>query len=66
MKRNCNNCKALKSSFRGIGCDCQLDYKIEATKHYSGIPISYRPLEECPKPTTIKEFFNCKPKYQTQ
>lgn len=62
MKRNCNNCKALTNSFIGIGCRCQLNYEIKPTEYYQGIPISYKPLEDCPKPTTINKFFKCKPK----
>lgn len=57
MKRNCNNCKALVKSFSGIGCECQFGHKIEATKHYYGVPVAYKPLEECPKPTTFKAFY---------
>lgn len=60
MKRNCNNCKALIQNLSGIGCCCQLGHKIECTKEVYGLSVSYKPLEECSKPTTYKELFKCK------
>ena len=55
MKRNCNGCKALIEDFK-FGQRCSLGYKIEILKLYYGIPVSYKPLEKCPKPKTFKEF----------
>ena len=51
MKRTCNNCRA-NSSY------CDLGYKRESiTKYYDNLPLTtYKPLEKCPKPTTIKEY----------
>lgn len=62
MKRNCNNCKALQKDFCGYGYRCVLGYKIEGLKEYEGITVSYKPLEECPKPKTFSDyvsFLNC-------
>ena len=60
MKRNCNNCKALIQNLSNLGCCCQLGYKIECVKNLYNIPVSYKPLEECEKPTTFKELAKCK------
>lgn len=60
MKRNCNNCKALIQNISGLGCNCQLGHKIECVKEAYDIPVSYKPLEECEKPTTFKKLVNCK------
>lgn len=55
MKRNCNNCTALKQHLSVTGCFCQLGYKIESTKEVYGLSVSYKPLEECEKPLTLKK-----------
>lgn len=60
MKRNCNNCKALSQNWSGVGYYCQLGHKIECIKEIYGLPVSYKPLEECNKPTTFKELVKCK------
>lgn len=57
MKRNCNGCRAYDSSLRG----CQLGYKTEyliPPKGYEGLNIGSKPLENCPKPRTNKEFID--------
>lgn len=56
MKRNCNNCKALQKCVSGLGYECKLRYKIAAKEEYDGIPLTYKPLEECPKPKTFYEY----------
>ena len=60
MKRNCNNCKALVQNWSGVGYYCQLGHKIECIKQIYGLPVSYKPLEECNKPTTFNELVKCK------
>ena len=60
MKRNCNNCKALISSFNGIDSKCSLGHEIECIKTYYGVPVIYKPLEECDKPITFKKLYNIK------
>lgn len=52
MKRSCENCKAL--GLYPIKCD--LGYKI-IIKTLSFVEVSAKPLEQCPKPRTIKEYF---------
>lgn len=56
IKRNCNNCKALQKCVSCSGSECKLGYKIEVTEEYDGIPITYKPVEECPKPKTFYEY----------
>lgn len=56
MKRNCNNCKALVKDINNLGCKCGLGHKIEVIQEYEGIPVSYKPLEECPKPKTYSDY----------
>jgi len=55
MKRTCNGCKALEEF------GCSLGYEtIEKSKSFKGFPTIYirKPLEECPKPKTIREYMN--------
>lgn len=54
MKQNCNGCKALIKSIRGIGCECELNHPIRVDSELYGIPVSYKPIEECEKPMTNK------------
>ena len=56
IKRNCNNCKALQKCVSGLGYKCQLGHKIKIAQKYEDIPISYKPLEECPKPITYRDY----------
>ena len=60
MKRNCNNCKALTEDFSGVGKHCELGYKTKCIKEIYGVPVSYKPLEECEKPITFAELDNCR------
>ena len=53
MNRNCNGCKALDSDFK-FGKKCNLGHEIEPIKFCCGVPVSYKPLEECEKPMTFK------------
>jgi hypothetical protein len=67
MKRDCYDCKALYS-VRGDGDRCTLRYKLghkriyvsrdqnKGTAEYVDTPI---PLEECPKPRTYKQLYDC-------
>lgn len=52
MKQNCNNCKALDMVHK----KCWLGFSVKPLKTYYGIPLTYKPLEECPKPKTSEEF----------
>lgn len=54
MKRTCDGCRALNTIFEP---KCDLGFKILANKQYCGINIGWKPLEECPKPKTIKDYF---------
>lgn len=47
MKKSCDGCKALDELSDYLALSCKLGYQITP----KGIP-----LEECPKPRTIKEF----------
>ncbi len=51
MKRNCNGCKALIQESQ-TSCICLLGKSIKSDKSLYGITVSYKPLEECPKPLT--------------
>lgn len=53
MKRSCNGCKALNTCFNP---SCDLGFKIQGFKEWEGLTISWRPLEECPKPKTQSDF----------
>lgn len=53
MKRTCNACKALDTTFQAR---CKLRYKIVVVKEIDHIPVSWKPLEECPKPKTISDY----------
>ena len=57
MKRNCNNCKALNTTFHAR---CDLGYKIEVLKEIDHISVSYKPLEECEKPLTYSDLIYIK------
>ena len=52
MKKSCNGCKALTTS------GCSLNYKTKGEiKLIMGWPITiYKPIEQCPKPKTIKAY----------
>ena len=52
MKRNCNNCKALDA----INKYCTLGFRIQGHKDFEGITLSWKPLEECPKPKTYSKY----------
>lgn len=56
MKRTCNGCKALDAIQEN---KCGLLYKTEKI-YFKNIIVECKPLEECPKPKTIKEYFNIK------
>lgn len=53
MKRNCNDCKALETNFEPY---CSLGFKIQGCKKYENITVSWKPLEECPKPKTHSDY----------
>jgi len=51
MKKSCLECKALNIRFNS----CTLGYKT-ITYNIMGMPVGLKPLEDCPKPKTIKEY----------
>ena len=51
MKKTCEGCRAL--SLYPMRCDLGKKIKI---KTINDINVSAKPLEECPKPRTIKEY----------
>lgn len=53
MKRNCNECRALDTIFTPR---CNLGFKIQGCKEIYGLTVSWKPLEECPKPKTLSEY----------
>ena len=59
MKKSCNYCRAYKS-----GGGCELGYKSKNIYYDRiGSPvINSIPLEDCPKPKTIKQFYDAKNK----
>ena len=61
MKKTCIGCKACGEAFDG----CWLGYETESVARYKEFKnyfFNKRPLEECPKPKTIKEFKDLKSK----
>ena len=60
MKRTCKGCKALLKNPFDFGYSCGLKYTIEVIEEIDGIPIYYRPLEECEKPKTIIGYIKLK------
>lgn len=53
MKRSCNGCRALDTYFKP---ECLLGFKIQGCKEIEGMVVSWKPLEECPKPKTFSEY----------
>ena len=51
--KTCNNCKALYFTGLppGVGT-CTLGFHQEVHKFKCGVIISYKPIEDCPKPLT--------------
>lgn len=60
MKHTCTGCVALVKNVNGLGCTCELRHKIEATKELYGLPVEYKPLEECEKPKSFKKLCEIK------
>lgn len=56
MKRVCNGCKALRLGNGSFYC--VLGYNVEQVGESKGydIPVTAKPLEDCPKPTSNKHF----------
>jgi hypothetical protein len=54
MKRTCNGCKAFEAIQEN---KCGLGFKIEKI-YYKQIVVECKPLEECPKPKTIREYIH--------
>ena len=50
MKKKCKGCRALQKKLLGIGYYCGLNHPIKAIAEIDGIPVEYKPLEECEKP----------------
>ncbi len=57
MKKTCNDCKALNTTFVP---KCDLGYRIEGVSKLWGVTISWKPLEKCPKPKTYKDMCRLK------
>lgn len=53
MKRNCNYCRALEHDG-----SCSLGYRNETKTVLFGVPVEFKPLDECPKPKTYDELFS--------
>lgn len=58
MKRKCKGCRALQKKLLASGYYCGLYHPIELIKKIDGIPIEYKPLEECEKPKTITDYYS--------
>lgn len=59
MKRKCIGCMAFGSDSPTHG-QCLLGYKIQPIRSgFYGLVLNFRPLEECPKPTTNKAYVAC-------
>ena len=56
MKKTCRGCKALEKKLFGFGFYCGLSHSIWVVKEIDGIPIEYKPIEECEKPRTITAY----------
>lgn len=50
MKRTCDGCKALSDKTR---------YEKYCTRGYKMDGMKWKPLEECPKPTTNMSYIHC-------
>ena len=61
MKRTCRRCKALAIN-HGYNPRCYLGHRLDYELEYKGrFEFGFKnvyPLEECPKPLTIKEYEN--------
>ena len=53
MKKTCNGCYAFEQAIN----KCSLNYKLASGDRVWGIVVNYKPLEDCPKPKTIKEYY---------
>ena len=51
MKKTCDGCRALDETTNYFNLSCRLGYQTTPNG---------RPLEECPKPRTIKEYVKIK------
>ena len=54
MKKTCNGCRALVYGFQEMMCE--LKFETEPI-YLDGRVISYKPLEQCPKPKTYEDYF---------
>jgi len=53
MKKKCDGCKAL------TGFGCGLGYQTKVTRNsLNGYPSDRKPLQECEKPKTIRDFLS--------
>jgi hypothetical protein len=57
MKKTCNGCKALWYHAERNVAVCVLDHEINDL--FVGAGEYTRPLEECPKPKSKKQLFEC-------
>lgn len=54
MKKSCAGCRALIQLPGRLEYYCSLKHPVESIKTIFGVPVEYRPLEQCEKPTTFK------------
>lgn len=58
MKKTCFGCRALEKNSRGY--HCVYGFKIEVVLVNKDLILtSVKPLEECPKPKTVKRYIEC-------
>lgn len=61
MKKSCDGCRAYNSS--GVGRVCELGYMTKDNYPKSFLHV---PQENCPKPRTIQQLFDCKNKARSE
>ncbi len=59
MKKKCKGCRALQKKLLGIGYYCGLNHPIKVTSEIDGIPVEYKPLEECEKQKQLQVIALC-------
>lgn len=64
QKRNCNNCRALEESQLGA-IRCGLGYNIKV-KLYHGAAYGAIPLQPCPKPTILDDYWRARDDFRAQ
>lgn len=56
--KKCEGCRAYTPLYDNC---CELGYEYKETKHYfeNILVRRHRPLEKCPKPTTLSRYMEC-------